>query len=96
MNYQYTTKKPYGIDDYEPFNYQGFFIEEIPLTKETEHTLFRLFEELDALLFDYLPDSLTLRPVQLIQREYRTRTGLFLTQQEILDAYKRFEGGFYD
>ena len=75
---------------------EEYLIEEELLRKETEAELFCLFDELDALILDNMPQALVTAPVSLIQAEFERKTGLYLTRQEIVDAYLRFAGGFYE
>jgi hypothetical protein len=43
-----------------------------------------------------MPEALVTTPASLIQREIERKTGLYLTRQEIVDAYLRFQGGYYE
>ena len=73
-----------------------YIIEDELIRKETEADLFCLFDEIDALILDNMPEALVTTPVSLIQRELERKTGLYLTRQEIVDAYLRFQGGYYE
>lgn len=73
-----------------------FVVEDELFGKETEAELFCLFDELDALILDNMPQALVTMPAVLIQAEFERKTGLYLTRQEIVDAYARFAGGFYE
>ena len=71
-------------------------IEDELIRKETEADLFCLFDEIDALILDNMPEALVTTPASLIQRELERKTGLYLTRQEIVDAYLKFAGGYYE
>ena len=73
-----------------------FIIEDELFQRETEADLFCLFDELDALILDNMPQALVTTPASLIQAEFERKTGLYLTRQEIVDAYCRFAGGYYE
>ena len=73
-----------------------YIIEDELIRKETEADLFCLFDEIDALILDNMPEALVTTPVSLIQRELERKTGLYLTRQEIVDAYLKFAGGYYE
>lgn len=66
------------------------------LNSETYEILFGLFADLEGLVSGNLPESLIIEPARLIQIEFEERTGLYLTRQEIVDAYIRFAGEAYD
>jgi len=71
-------------------------IEDELMRLETEADLFCLFDELDSLILDNMPEALVTTPASLIQRELERKTGLSITRQEIVDAYLRFAGGYYE
>lgn len=73
-----------------------YLIEDELFTRETEADLFCLFDELDALILDNMPQALVTAPVTLIQAELERKTGLYMTRQEIVDAYLRFAGGYHE
>ena len=73
-----------------------YIIEDELIRRETEADLFCLFDEIDALILDNMPEALVTTPASLIQREFERKTGLYLTRQEIVDAYLRFQGGYYE
>lgn len=73
-----------------------YIIEDELIRKETEADLFCLFDEIDALILDNMPEALVTTPASLIQREFERKTGLYLTRQEIVDAYLKFAGGYYE
>jgi len=73
-----------------------YIIEDELIRKETEADLFCIFDELDALILDNMPEALVTTPASLIQRELERKTGLYLTRQEIVDAYLKFAGGYYE
>ena len=75
---------------------EEYLIEDELFRKETEAELFCLFDELDALILDNMPQALVTVPASIIQAEFEKKTGLYLTRQEIVDAYLRFAGGFYE
>ncbi|MBO5003208.1 hypothetical protein J6C36_02970 [Methanocorpusculaceae archaeon] len=75
---------------------EEYLIEDELFRKETEAELFCLFDELDALILDNMPQALVTAPASLIQAEFEKKTGLYLTRQEIVDAYLRFAGGYYE
>ena len=90
-------KVPDNIYDQYPAVFgEEYLIEEELFGKETEAELFCLFDELDALILDTMPQALVTAPVYLIQAEFERKTGLYLTRQEIVDAYLRFAGGQYE
>ena len=90
-------KVPDNIYDQYPAVFgEEYLIEEELFGKETEAELFCLFEELDSLILDRLPASLVTSPAELIRHEFERKTGLYLTRQEIVDAYLRFAGGQYE
>lgn len=60
------------------------------LCSEEEEELYGLFTEIDAIICDALPRSLTVKPVQLVQEEFERITGVYLTESEIMDAYNRY------
>ena len=76
--------------------YDEFIVEDELFQRESEAELFCLFDELDALILDNMPEALVTAPVSLIQTEFERKTGLYLTRQEIVDAYLRFAGGYYE
>lgn len=73
-----------------------YLIEDELFTRETEAELFCLFDELDAVILDNMPQALVTAPAELIRLEFERKTGLYLTRQEIVDAYLRFAGGYYE
>ena len=73
-----------------------YAVEDELFCRETEAALSALFEELDALILDHLPASLVTTPAEIIRAEFERKTGLYLTRQEIVDAYLRFAGGCYE
>ena len=73
-----------------------YAIEDELFCRETEAELSLLFAELDALILDRLPASLVTTPAEIIRTEFERKTGLYLTRQEIVDAYLRFAGGHYE
>ena len=75
---------------------EEYLIEDELFRKETEAELFCLFDELDALILDNMPQALVTAPASFIQAEFERKTGLYLTRQEIVDAYLRFAGGYYE
>ena len=90
-------KVPNSIYEEYPDAYDSqYIIEDELIRKETEADLFCLFDEIDALILDNMPEALVTTPVSLIQRELERKTGLYLTRQEIVDAYLRFAGGYYE
>ena len=90
-------KVPDSIYEEYPDAYDSqYIIEDELIRKETEADLFCLFDEIDALILDNMPEALVTTPVSLIQRELERKTGLYLTRQEIVDAYLRFAGGYYE
>lgn len=90
-------KVPNSIYEEYPDAYDSqYIIEDELIRKETEADLFCLFDEIDALILDNMPEALVTTPVSLIQRELERKTGLYLTRQEIVDAYLRFQGGYYE
>ena len=80
---------------YEEYT-DAYIIEDELMRKETEADLFCLFDEIDALILDNMPEALVTTPASLIQTEFERKTGLYLTRQEIVDAYLRFAGGYYE
>ena len=95
MKYEKTPVSIYDAVKY-PTEYPEFIVEDELFTSETEAELFCLFDELDALILDNMPEALVTPPVSLIQAEFERKTGLYLTRQEIVDAYLRFAGGCYE
>lgn len=95
MKYEKTPVSIYDAVEY-PTEYPEFIVEDELFTSETEAELFCLFDELDALILDNMPEALVTPPVSLIQAEFERKTGLYLTRQEIVDAYLRFAGGAYE
>ena len=90
-------KVPNSIYEEYPDAYDSqYIIEDELIRKETEADLFCLFDEIDALILDNMPEALVTTPVSLIQRELERKTGLYLTRQEIVDAYLKFAGGYYE
>ncbi|HJJ70334.1 MAG TPA: hypothetical protein O0X56_01525 [Methanocorpusculum sp.] len=90
-------KVPDSIYEEYPDAYDSqYIIEDELIRKETEADLFCLFDEIDALILDNMPEALVTTPVSLIQRELERKTGLYLTRQEIVDAYLKFAGGYYE
>ncbi|MBR5450773.1 MAG: hypothetical protein IKV78_05635 [Methanocorpusculum sp.] len=90
-------KVPNSIYEEYPDAYDSqYIIEDELIRKETEADLFCLFDEIDALILDNMPEALVTTPASLIQRELERKTGLYLTRQEIVDAYLRFQGGYYE
>ncbi|HJJ66053.1 MAG TPA: hypothetical protein O0X48_07145 [Methanocorpusculum sp.] len=90
-------KVPNSIYEEYPDAYDSqYIIEDELIRKETEADLFCLFDEIDALILDNMPEALVTTPASLIQREFERKTGLYLTRQEIVDAYLRFQGGYYE
>jgi hypothetical protein len=90
-------KVPDSIYEEYPDAYDSqYIIEDELIRKETEADLFCLFDEIDALILDNMPEALVTTPASLIQREFERKTGLYLTRQEIVDAYLRFQGGYYE
>ena len=90
-------KVPDSIYEEYPDAYDSqYIIEDELIRRETEADLFCLFDEIDALILDNMPEALVTTPVSLIQREFERKTGLYLTRQEIVDAYLRFQGGYYE
>ena len=90
-------KVPDSIYEEYPDAYDSqYIIEDELIRRETEADLFCLFDEIDALILDNMPEALVTTPVSLIQRELERKTGLYLTRQEIVDAYLRFQGGYYE
>ena len=90
-------KVPNSIYEEYPDAYDSqYIIEDELIRRETEADLFCLFDEIDALILDNMPEALVTTPVSLIQREFERKTGLYLTRQEIVDAYLRFQGGYYE
>ena len=90
-------KVPNSIYEEYPDAYDSqYIIEDELIRKETEADLFCLFDEIDALILDNRPEALVTTPASLIQREFERKTGLYLTRQEIVDAYLRFQGGYYE
>ncbi|MBR4286054.1 MAG: hypothetical protein IKT36_08255 [Methanocorpusculum sp.] len=90
-------KVPDSIYEEYPDAYDSqYIIEDELIRKETEADLFCLFDEIDALILDNMPEALVTTPASLIQRELERKTGLYLTRQEIVDAYLRFQGGYYE
>ena len=89
-------KVPNSIYEEYPDAYDSqYIIEDELIRKETEADLFCLFDEIDVLILDNMPEALVTTPASLIQREFERKTGLYLTRQEIVDAYLRFQGGYY-
>ena len=90
-------KVPDSIYEEYPDAYDSqYIIEDELIRRETEADLFCLFDEIDALILDNMPEALVTTPVSLNQREFERKTGLYLTRQEIVDAYLRFQGGYYE
>lgn len=90
-------KVPNSIYEEYPDAYDSqYIIEDELIRRETEADLFCLFDEIDALILDNMPEALVTTPASLIQREFERKTGLYLTRQEIVDAYLRFQGGYYE
>lgn len=90
-------KVPNSIYEEYPDAYDSqYIIEDELIRKETEADLFCLFDEIDALILDNMPEALVTTPASLIQRELERKTGLYLTRQEIVDAYLKFAGGYYE
>ena len=90
-------KVPDSIYEEYPDAYDSqYIIEDELIRKETEADLFCLFDEIDALILDNMPEALVTTPASLIQRELERKTGLYLTRQEIVDAYLKFAGGYYE
>ena len=90
-------KVPDSIYEEYPDAYDSqYIIEDELIRKETEADLFCLFDEIDALILDNMPEALVTTPASLIQIEFERKTGLYLTRQEIVDAYLRFQGGYYE
>ena len=90
-------KVPNSIYEEYPDAYDSqYIIEDELIRRETEADLFCLFDEIDALILDNMPEALVTTPVSLIQRELERKTGLYLTRQEIVDAYLKFAGGYYE
>ena len=90
-------KVPNSIYKEYPDAYDSqYIIEDELIRRETEADLFCLFDEIDALILDNMPEALVTTPASLIQREFERKTGLYLTRQEIVDAYLRFQGGYYE
>ena len=90
-------KVPDSIYEEYPDAYDSqYIIEDELIRKETEADLFCLFDEIDALILDNMPEALVTTPASLIQREFERKTGLYLTRQEIVDAYLKFAGGYYE
>lgn len=90
-------KVPDSIYEEYPDAYDSqYIIEDELIRRETEADLFCLFDEIDALILDNMPEALVTTPASLIQREFERKTGLYLTRQEIVDAYLRFQGGYYE
>ena len=90
-------KVPNSIYEEYPDAYDSqYIIEDELIRKETEADLFCLFDEIDALILDNMPEALVTTPASLIQREFERKTGLYLTRQEIVDAYLKFAGGYYE
>ena len=90
MKYEKTPQSIYG--DVLAYEYPD---DEL-FTAGTEAELFCLFDELDALILDNMPEALVTPPASLIQAEFERKTGRYLTRQEIVDAYLRFAGGAYE
>ena len=90
-------KVPDSIYEEYPDAYDSqYIIEDELIRRETEADLFCLFDEIDALILDNMPEALVTTPASLIQREFERKTGLYLTRQEIVDAYLKFAGGYYE
>ena len=90
-------KVPDSIYEEYPDAYDSqYIIEDELIRRETEADLFCLFDEIDALILDNMPEALVTTPASLIQRELERKTGLYLTRQEIVDAYLKFAGGYYE
>ena len=90
-------KVPDSIYEEYPDAYDSqYIIEDELIRRETEADLFCLFDEIDALILDNMPEALVTTPASLIQREFERKTGLYLTRLEIVDAYLRFQGGYYE
>ena len=90
-------KVPNSIYEEYPDAYDSqYIIEDELIRRETEADLFCLFDEIDALILDNMPEALVTTPASLIQRELERKTGLYLTRQEIVDAYLKFAGGYYE
>lgn len=83
-------------EEYQDAYDSQYIIEDELIRRETEADLFCLFDEIDALILDNMPEALVTTPASLIQREFERKTGLYLTRQEIVDAYLRFQGGYYE
>ena len=95
MKYEKTPVSIYDAVEY-PTEYPEFIVEDELFTSETEAELFCLFDELDAVILDNMPQALVTAPAELIRLEFERKTGLYLTRQEIVDAYLRFAGGAYE
>ena len=80
---------------YEKTPVNEYLIADELLNSEAYEELFSIFSDLEGLVTGNLPESLLIEPARLVQVEFEERTGLYLTRQEIVDAYIRFSGEVY-